>query len=167
MLAIYHMEEHLKSKTQLKKEADDVQTLGVEIAQLPKQKITSLSLPDDAKEAIIFYQHIKKNSAKRRQAQYIGKILRGLDLSQVNEELNVIKNISKLRIKLEHEAERWREKLITSPAALDEFINQYQPDVSNLNQTISNARKESLADKKSKNYRNLYRLILESIQKSD
>jgi ribosome-associated protein len=161
------MEEHLKSKTQLKKEADDVQTLGVEIAQLPKQKITSLSLPDDAKEAIIFYQHIKKNSAKRRQAQYIGKILRGLDLSQVNEELNVIKNISKLRIKLEHEAERWREKLITSPAALDEFINQYQPDVSNLNQTISNARKESLAEKKSKNYRNLYRLILESIQKSD
>lgn len=161
------MEEHLKSKTQLKKEADDVQTLGVEIAQLPKQKITSLSLPDDAKEAIIFYQHIKKNSAKRRQAQYIGKILRGLDLSQVNEELNVIKNISKLRIKLEHEAERWREKLITSPAALDEFINQYQPDISNLNQTISNARKESLADKKSKNYRNLYRLILESIQKSD
>ena len=161
------MEEHLKSKTQLKKEADDVQTLGVEIAQLPKQKITSLSLPDDAKEAIIFYQHIKKNSAKRRQAQYIGKILRGLDLSQVNEELNVIKNIYKLRIKLEHEAERWREKLITSPAALDEFINQYQPDVSNLNQTISNARKESLAEKKSKNYRNLYRLILESIQKSD
>ena len=161
------MEEHLKSKTQLKKEADDVQTLGVEIAQLPKQKITSLSLPDDAKEAIIFYQNIKKNSAKRRQAQYIGKILRGLDLSQVNEELNVIKNISKLRIKLEHEAERWREKLITSPAALDEFINQYQPDVSNLNQTISNARKESLTDKKSKNYRNLYRLILESIQKSD
>ena len=161
------MEEHLKSKTQLKKEADDVQTLGVEIAQLPKQKITSLSLPDDAKEAIIFYQNIKKNSAKRRQAQYIGKILRGLDLSQVIEELNVIKNISKLRIKLEHEAERWREKLITSPAALDEFINQYQPDISNLNQTISNARKESLADKKSKNYRNLYRLILESIQKSD
>ena len=161
------MEEHLKSKTQLKKEADDVQTLGVEIAQLPKQKITSLSLPEDAKEAIIFYQNIKKNSAKRRQAQYIGKILRGLDLSQVNEELNVIKNISKLRIKLEHEAERWREKLILSPAALDEFINQYQPDISNLNQTISNARKESLADKKSKNYRNLYRLILESIQKSD
>jgi len=161
------MEEHLKSKTQLKKEADDVQTLGVEIAQLPKQKITSLSLPDDAKEAIIFYQHIKKNSAKRRQAQYIGKILRGLDLSQVIEELNVIKNISKLRIKLEHEAERWREKLISSPAALDEFINQYQPDISNLNQTISNARKESLTDKKSKNYRNLYRLILESIQKSD
>ena len=161
------MEEHLKSKTQLKKEADDVQTLGVEIAQLPKQKITSLSLPDDAKEAIIFYQNIKKNSAKRRQAQYIGKILRGLDLSQVNEELNVIKNISKLRIKLEHEAERWREKLISSPTALDEFINQYQPDISNLNQTISNARKESLTDKKSKNYRNLYRLILESIKKSD
>ena len=58
------MEEHLKSKTQLKKEADDVQTLGVEIAQLPKQKITSLSLPDDAKEAIIFYQHIKKIALK-------------------------------------------------------------------------------------------------------
>ena len=35
-----------------------------------------------------------------------------------------------MRIKLEHEAERWREQLITSPAALDEFINQYQPDVS-------------------------------------
>ena len=58
------MEDHLKSKTKLKREADDVQALGVEIAQLSKQKISSLSLPDDAKEAIIFYQGIKKNSAK-------------------------------------------------------------------------------------------------------
>lgn len=159
------MEDHLKSKTQLKREADDVQALGVEIAQLSKQKISSLSLPDDAKEAIIFYQDIKKNSAKRRQAQYIGKILRGLDLNQVNEELNAIKNISKLRIKLEHEAERWREKLISTQAALDEFIYQYQPDISNLNQTITNARKEIMLEKRNKNYRNLYHIILESIQK--
>ena len=60
------MEDSIKSKTQLKKEADDIQQFGIEISNLPNHKIKELSLSDEIIEAIIFYKEIKKNSAKRR-----------------------------------------------------------------------------------------------------
>lgn len=159
------MEDSIKSKTQLKKEADDIQQFGIEISNLPNHKIKELSLSDEIIEAIIFYKEIKKNSAKRRQAQFLGKLLRDFDLSNVTQEMDTLKAFSRLQVKFEHEAELWRDKLINDQSALNEYINEFQPDLTNLNQTINAARKEFQSDKKSKNYRNLYRIILTDIKK--
>ena len=159
------MEDSIKSKTQLKKEADDIQQFGIEISNLPNHKIKELSLSDEIIEAIIFYKEIKKNSAKRRQAQFLGKLLRDFDLSNVTQEMDTLKAFSRLQVKFEHEAELWRDKLINDQSALNEYINEFQPDLTNLNQTINAARKEFQSDKKSKNYRNLYRVILADIKK--
>jgi len=159
------MEDSIKSKTQLKKEADDIQQFGIEISNLPNHKIKELSLSDEIIEAIIFYKEIKKNSAKRRQAQFLGKLLRDFDLSNVTQEMDTLKAFSRLQVKFEHEAELWRDKLINDQSALNEYINEFQPDLTNLNQTINAARKEFQSDKKSKNYRNLYRIILSDIKK--
>lgn len=159
------MEDSIKSKTQLKKEADDIQEFGIEISNLPNHKIKELSLSDEIIEAIIFYKEIKKNSAKRRQAQFLGKLLRDFDLSNVTQEMDNLKAFSRLQVKFEHEAELWRDKLINDQSALNEYINEFQPDLTNLNQTINAARKEFQSDKKSKNYRNLYRIILADIKK--
>jgi ribosome-associated protein len=159
------MEDSIKSKTQLKKEADDIQQFGIEISNLPNHKIKELSLSDEIIEAIIFYKEIKKNSAKRRQAQFLGKLLRDFDLSNVTQEMGTLKAFSRLQVKFEHEAELWRDKLINDQSALNEYINEFQPDLTNLNQTINAARKEFQSDKKSKNYRNLYRIILADIKK--
>jgi ribosome-associated protein len=159
------MEDSIKSKTQLKKEADDIQHFGIEISNLPNHKIKELSLSDEIIEAIIFYKEIKKNSAKRRQAQFLGKLLRDFDLSNVTQEMDTLKAFSRLQVKFEHEAELWRDKLINDQSALNEYINEFQPDLTNLNQTINAARKEFQSDKKSKNYRNLYRIILADIKK--
>jgi ribosome-associated protein len=159
------MEDSIKSKTQLKKEADDIQQFGIEISNLPNHKIKELSLSDEIIEAIIFYKEIKKNSAKRRQAQFLGKLLRDFDLTNVTQEMETLKAFSRLQVKFEHEAELWRDKLINDQSALNEFINEFQPDLTNLNQTINAARKEFQSDKKSKNYRNLYRIILADIKK--
>ena len=159
------MEDSIKSKTQLKKEADDIQQFGIEISNLPNHKIKELSLSDEIIEAIIFYKEIKKNSAKRRQAQFLGKLLRDFDLSNVTQEMDTLKAFSRLQVKFEHEAELWRDKLINDQSALNEYINEFQPDLTNLNQTINAARKEFQSDKKSKNYKNLYRIILTDIKK--
>ena len=159
------MEDSIKSKTQLKKEADDIQQFGIEISNLPNHKIKELSLSDEIIEAIIFYKEIKKNSAKRRQAQFLGKLLRDFDLSNVTQEMNTLKAFSRLQVKFEHEAELWRDKLINDQSALNEYINEFQPDLTNLNQTINAARKEFQSNKKNKNYRNLYRIILTDIKK--
>ena len=135
------MEDSIKSKTQLKKEADDIQQFGIEISNLPNHKIKELSLSNEIIEAIIFYKEIKKNSAKRRQAQFLGKLLRDFDLSNVTHEIDKLKAFSRLQVKFEHEAESWRDKLINDQLALNEYINEFQPDLTNLNQTINAARK--------------------------
>ena len=159
------MEDSIKSKTQLKKEADDKQQFGIEISNLPNERIKELSLSDEIIEAIIFYKEIKKNSAKRRQAQFLGKLLRDFDLSNVTQEINTLKAFSRLQVKFEHEAKMWRDKLIDNQAELNEYINEFQPDLNNLNQTINAARRECQSNKRSKNYRNLYRIILADIKK--
>jgi len=91
--------------------------------------------------------------------------LRDFDLSNVTQEMDTLKAFSRLQVKFEHEAELWRDKLINDQSALNEYINEFQPDLTNLNQTINAARKEFQSDKKSKNYRNLYRIILADIKK--
>jgi ribosome-associated protein len=91
--------------------------------------------------------------------------LRDFDLSNVTQEMDTLKAFSRLQVKFEHEAELWRDKLINDQSALNEYINEFQPDLNNLNQTINAARKEFQSDKKSKNYRNLYRVILADIKK--
>ena len=106
------MEDSIKSKTQLKKEADDIQHFGIEISNLPNHKIKELSLSDEIKEDIIFYKEIKKNSAKRRQAQFLGKLLRDFDLTHVTKEMETLKGSLRLQIKFEHEAELLRDKLV-------------------------------------------------------
>ena len=159
------MEDSIKSKTQLKKEADDIQHFGIEISNLPNHKIKELSLSDEIKEAIIFYKEIKKNSAKRRQAQFLGKLLRDFDLTHVTREMEALKGSLRLQIKFEHEAELWRDKLVNDQTTLAEYIDEFQPDLTNLNQTINAARREYESNKKSKNYRNLYRIILADIKK--
>ena len=79
--------------------------------------------------------------------------------------MEALKGSLRLQIKFEHEAELWRDKLVNDQTTLAEYIDEFQPDLTNLNQTINAARREYESNKKSKNYRNLYRIILADIKK--
>jgi ribosome-associated protein len=79
--------------------------------------------------------------------------------------METLKGSLRLQIKFEHEAELWRDKLVNDQTTLAEYIDEFQPDLTNLNQTINAARREYESNKKSKNYRNLYRIILADIKK--
>jgi ribosome-associated protein len=83
----------------------------------------------------------------------------------VTKEMETLKGSLRLQIKFEHEAELWRDKLVNDQTTLAEYIDEFQPDLTNLNQTINAARREYESNKKSKNYRNLYRIILADIKK--
>jgi ribosome-associated protein len=83
----------------------------------------------------------------------------------VTKEMETLKGSLRLQIKFEHEAELWRDKLVNDQTTLAEYIDEFKPDLTNLNQTINAARREYESNKKSKNYRNLYRIILADIKK--
>ena len=132
------------SKTQLKKIAKDIEDFGYKLTLLTDEQIQGLSLTDNIKEAIYEYKKIRSNSAKKRHRQYLGKILRDIDLSLVNEDYQRIQNHSVIAKQAFHEIENWRDQLIQDESKLKDFIDIYpKTDIQKCRTLLKNAIKEA------------------------
>lgn len=78
------------SKTQLKKQMEDLQKLGTRLISLKESQLLKLELPEELFEAIKFAKTITSNGALRRQYQYIGKLMRGVDAISIQEKIKRI-----------------------------------------------------------------------------
>ena len=78
------LEKKTVSRTQLKLEAEKLQSLGLKLCDLSIAKLKALDLPPNLFEAILAMQKISSNGAKRRQSQYIGKLMRNFDATELN-----------------------------------------------------------------------------------
>ena len=75
------------SKTKLKAEADALQEIGVKLVALPNSKLTQLDLPERLVDAINEAKRITANGATRRQKQYIGSLMREIDVAPIVEQM--------------------------------------------------------------------------------
>ena len=132
------------SKTQLKKQSKDITSFGQAITLLNQNQLEQLNLPSDINNAIEDYKKIKSLSAKKRQLLFIGRLLRSTDLHEAFIQYEAIKNHSQLANQQFHLVEQWRDKLIQSPDAITEFINQFpKTDVQQLRSLIKNSINEN------------------------
>jgi len=155
-------EELPPSKTKIKKQMHDLQDLGEELVELSKDQLAKLDLPDTLFLAIREMSRINKFGARRRQMQYIGKLMRDVDIEPINAKLDTWKGISQPHIGYMHQVERWRERLLANDAALTELRDEYpDTDVQRLRTLIRNAQKEREAGKPGKNYREIFQLLRE------
>ena len=152
------------SKTELKKDSKKIQAFGKKISELSSEEISSFKFPDTILKAIKDCKSIKSNVAKKRQAQYLGKLLREIDLSEAYLRMDQINSNSQLEVRNNHKAEIWRESLIQDKNALTELIKLY-PDVDRqkIRQLIQNTLKETKASNPPKYYRHLFKYIKEHI----
>src|SRR3954463_9255997 len=67
------------SKTDLKRESTELQKLGEALLTLRADLMAGLSLPEKLADAVEQAQRITNFEGKRRQMQFIGKLMRGLD----------------------------------------------------------------------------------------
>ena len=74
----------LISKTQIKREADDLVALGKRIADLSQDQFDGMPLTDDLRQAIVVARKQSKGGAIKRQFKYIGKLLRSTDVEGIN-----------------------------------------------------------------------------------
>jgi ribosome-associated protein len=73
------------SKTQRKKEQHALQALGDNILKyLPPRRLAALPIPEELLDALQLARSIKEREAKRRQSQYIGRLMRTLEPEQVD-----------------------------------------------------------------------------------
>ncbi|WAC08471.1 MAG: DUF615 domain-containing protein [Thermodesulfobacteriota bacterium] len=86
------MDTEYKSRTQKKNEDRALQRLGEELVDLPLSTLKTMALPEELLSAIEFVHKIKSNSARRRQVQYIGVIMRRIDPQPIQAALERIRS---------------------------------------------------------------------------
>ena len=153
------------SKSQLKRDSTALQDLGRELGELPRERLRELELPEKLLEALLAYQTITAHEGKRRQFQYIGKLMRDVDPVPLREALERFSGASKAEVQDMHLAERWRERLLGEDAAVfAEFAGAYpRTDLQQLRVLIRNAKKERETGKPPRDFRKLYQLIREQL----
>ncbi|MEP6996505.1 MAG: ribosome biogenesis factor YjgA [Betaproteobacteria bacterium] len=107
------------SKTRRKAQMHDLQSLGEALMQLPAQRLAELGLPERLSDAIGQARAITKHEARRRQMQYIGRLMREVDPAPIRARLDhwgEAPAAEKARLAA---VERWRERLLADPGGLD------------------------------------------------
>ncbi len=113
------------SKSLRKREAHAAQELGEQLIALKDAELTALDLPEALHEAIVAARSITSRGGGARQRQYIGKLMRDIDLGKVRETLDAKANRSALEAQRFQRAENWRARLLEGPAALNALHEAY------------------------------------------
>lgn len=154
------MEDEIPSKTRRKAESHALQKLGVELVELSKERLATMKLPESLDEAVRAAQRITAHEGRRRQMQYIGKLMRNIDPAPIQERLDAWRGQSKAEVARQHGMERMRERLIADDTALTEFAAKHPGvDLQALRVLIRNARKEAAEGRAPKAYREIFKVI--------
>lgn len=151
-------QEILESKSQKKRDAEQLQALGIELATLPRAQLDKLNLPDALIQALNDLTQLSAHGALRRHRQYIGKLMRQVDdTAPLYAALDAQKGVNGAHTAWLHRLERLRETLLNDDASLSDFLNAH-PEVDRqfVRQLIRNARRERLENKPPKAFRQLF-----------
>jgi len=132
------------SKSARKREADAAQDLGTQLIALKESDLAALNLPEQLFDAIMLAKRITARGGLARQRQYIGKLMRDLDLAPIEAALGAKSRGAALDAEKHKRLEAWRARLLTEgPTALDELL-QLRPeaDRKSLQLLISKATSE-------------------------
>jgi ribosome-associated protein len=122
-------EEQRLSKSARKREAASLQELGVQLSALPDQEIKALGLPDSLFTALRDLRRLPSHGAQVRQRQYIGKLMRTIDPEPVLAKLAERKQRHDSEIRHFQQIERWRDRLLSEPAAGALELQQAYPQI--------------------------------------
>ena len=111
------------SKSQRKRDADAAQKLGTRLIELKESDLQDLALPEPLMDAILLAQRITARGGLARQRQYIGKLMRDLDLTAIEAALGEKARTAQFASEKHKRIESWRARLLSEgPAALDDLL---------------------------------------------
>ncbi len=170
------------SRTDLKRESTELQKLGESLLNLRADLRDKLNLPDKLIEALAEAKRITNFEGKRRQMQFVGKLMRQLDpavLDAARAALVEQHMPSARETALLHTAEQWRDRLIADDEAVALWIKDFpQTDTQQLRALVRQARKDAipadktavsqgLAPRQGRAYREVFQLVRELLASVD
>ena len=157
------------SRTELKRESTELQKLGVDLLTLRADLMARLSLPEKLCDAVTQARRISDFEGKRRQLQFIGKLMRQLDetaLDAIRTTLADQHSGSVGETLALHQAEKWRDSLIADEQYCADWIAAHpRTDSQQLRALVRQARKDAkpampgAAARHGKAYRELFQLL--------
>jgi ribosome-associated protein len=161
------MQDDLVSKTQRKRQMHELQELGAALVELPESQLRAMALDEELARAVLEARRIASREAKRRQLQYVGRLMRGLDPEPIRAMLARVTGRGARTIARHRRLEAWRERLMDDDAALTEFAADHPgADLQALRALIRTARREAGEGRPPRAYRELFRMIREAAGES-
>lgn len=150
------------SKSEIKRDAEELKKLGAKLVDLTKTNLEKIPLADNLLEAVQLAQRLQKES-RRRQLQYIGKLLRNTEVEPIQEALDKLENKHNQQQALLHKLELQRDQLIEQgDVGMQSLLQDYpQLDRQHLRNLIRSAQKEREQNKTPKAYRELFQYLKE------
>lgn len=161
------------SRTDMKRESDELQKLGEDLLTLRTDLFTKLQLGEKLHDAVVEAKRITNFEGKRRQMQYIGKLMRKQEpemLDAIRAALKVQHSGSAQENLALHKAETWRNRLIAEDGAFGEWISEFPAtDSQQLRALVRQARKDATPEKPGalprhgRAYRDIFQLVREQL----
>jgi len=150
------------SKSEIKRDAEELKRLGAELVDLGKNALEKIPLDQDLRDAVELAQRIKMEG-RRRQLQLIGKLLRQRDVEPIRQALDKLKNRHNQQVAFFHKLEQLRDRLIEEgDDAIAEVLGLWpDADRQQLRTLIRNAKKEKEGNKPPKSARLIFQYLRE------
>jgi len=157
------------SKTRLKRESHELQALGAALGAQSRARLAGLDLPEPLADALEQLRTIRAHGARRRQLQYIGRLMREVDPAPLRAALEAWEAPSREAVAQHREAELWRERLV---AGTDDEVTAFVTahpgvDVQRLRTLVRSVRTDRAAGRAPRNYRELFRAVHDAVRGSD
>jgi ribosome-associated protein len=155
------------SKSELKRQDQDLRAIGVELVELPLAELEAMALPESLYDAVMACRTITAHGARLRQEMFIAKVMRGVDVEPIRATLERRSEIDRQRTRREHAIEQWRERLIADePAAWTELAAQVDPaGLQQIRSLARQARAEQASTRPPAAARQLFRRLREAFEK--
>lgn len=152
------------SKSEIKRDAEALKKLGEKLVELTQANLDKVPLDETLLDAVNLARRSVKE-ARRRQLQFIGKLLRSIEVEPIQEALDKIENKHNQQQAMLHKLEYLRDDLVAQgDDVLSRFFDDYpQADRQNLRNLVRAAKKEKEQNKPPKAYREIFQYLKELI----
>ncbi|MDY0056206.1 MAG: ribosome biogenesis factor YjgA [Methyloversatilis sp.] len=148
------------SKSQKKRDAHALQDIGTQLVALSAEQLKRIDMPENLRIAITEAQRTRSHEGLRRQMQYVGKVMRGVDTAPLVEALDAIRGRSARAVAREQMLERMRERLIADEQVLGDIAAQWpDADLTHLRTLRRNVLRERELNKPPRAFREIFRVL--------
>lgn len=148
------------SKSSRKREMHALQGLGEQLVALSADQLAKVPIPDDLFAAVKDAKRFTKHEARRRQMQYIGRLMRHIDPEPIQAQLDVFNGVSKAEVARQHRLERLRTEFMENEQVAGQIAETWPgADLQHLRVLRRNALKERDHNKPPRAFRELFRVL--------